>query len=166
MLHKSERDKLVGQHGGEATETEAQAVAEAIGIPDRIGAFAGFRKDAAPDDDGGSLTQTTSMKSDYTSEPNTPSPDGGLSPDSPAPGELHSPTFDDLDSPALSDEEEDEEDEQEGEEDEDNDDEEKGANPGHKVKNTAAVHAARKMEAGEGKYLKPEARFAEETMES
>ena len=107
VLNKDEMDKLVGPTGGEASEHEALAVAEAIGLPGNLGAFAAFRKERNPskDEDGEPLSRVTSTRSDYMSEPDSPSPTGYLSPDPPLPGEVRSPEFERLDSPAMSDEE-------------------------------------------------------------
>lgn len=107
VLNKDEMDKLVGHSRGEASEHEALAVAEAIGLPGNLGAFAAFRKERNPskDEDGEPLSRVTSARSDYTSEPETPSPTGYLTPDPPLPGEARSPEFERLESPAMSDEE-------------------------------------------------------------
>ena len=107
VLNKDEMDKLVGPSGGEASEHEALAVAEAIGLPGNLGAFAAFRKERNPskDEDGEPLSRVTSTRSDYTSEPESPSPTGYLTPDPPLPGEVRSPEFEALESPAISDEE-------------------------------------------------------------
>ena len=140
LLDKSERDKLVGQSGGEASESEAQAVADAIGLSGNVGVFASFRKEAR-DDSGEPLTKVASAKSDYTSGPDSPSPTGPLSPDNSVPGDTRSPEFDRLESPAMSDEEEEREEEPPSE---------------WQRKKKAAIDEARRMEAGEGKYLKPE----------
>lgn len=168
MLHKSERDKLIGQHGGEATEKEAEAVAQAIGLPGSIGDFASFRKGSTTttDEDGATLTKTTSAKSDGTSGPESPSPVGGmLFPDSPVRGERRR-------SPVASDEEEEEEDdggdveneddEEEDEDDEEEEDDEDDEGVGAKRRLKAPMQAARKMEAGEGRYLKPGAALADD----
>lgn len=142
MLDKSERDKLVGQSGGEASESEAQAVANAIGLSGNVGVFAGFRKEARDDSGSGEpLTKVASAKSDYTSGPDSPSPTGPLSPDNSVPGDTRSPEFEGLESPAMSDEEEEREEEPTSE---------------RQRKKKAAIDEARRMEAGEGKYLKPE----------
>lgn len=154
MLHKSERDKLIGQHGGEASEKEAEAVAQAIGLPGSIGDFASFRKGStATDEDGATLTKVTSAKSEGTSGPESPSPIGGMLPDSPLSSELRSPELQTMESPDLSDDEND--DDEDG--DEDVEDEDVEAKSRTRAGNRAPVHAARKMEAGEGRYLKPEA---------
>ena len=107
VLNKDEMDKLVGHSAGEASEHEALAVAEAIGLPGNLGAFAAFRKERNPgkDEDGEPLSRVTSARSDYTSEPESPSPTGYLSPDPPLPGEMRSPEFARLESPTMSDEE-------------------------------------------------------------
>ena len=107
VLNKDEMDKLVGPTGGEASEHEALAVAEAIGLPGNLGAFAEFRKERKPskDEDGELLSRVASARSDYMSEPESPSPTGRLTPDPPLPGEVRSPEFERLDSPAMSDEE-------------------------------------------------------------
>lgn len=146
MLDKHERDKLVGQSGGEASEVEAQAVAHAIGLSGNIGVFAGYRKEVR-DDIGEPLTKVTSAKSDYTSGQDSPSPTGPLSPDHSMPGDARSPEFDRLESPAMSDDEEERDEEATGE---------------RQVKKTA-IDEARKMEAGEGKHLKPESSIMDDT---
>ncbi len=107
VLNKDEMDRLVGHSGGEASEHEALAVAEAIGLPGNVGAFAAFRKERNPskDEDGEPLSRVISARSDYTSEPESPSPTGYLTPDPPLPGEVRSPEFERLESPAMSDEE-------------------------------------------------------------
>ena len=107
VLNKDEMDKLVGPSWGEASEHEALAVAEAIGLPGNTGAFAALRKERNPsrDEYGEPLSRVTSTRSDYTSEPESPSPTGYLTPDPPIPGELRSPEFENLESPAMSDEE-------------------------------------------------------------
>jgi hypothetical protein len=107
VLNKDEMDKLVGHSGGKASEHEALAVAEAIGLPGNLGAFAAYRKERnlSKDEDGEPLSRVTSARSDYTSEPETPSPTGYLTPDPPLPGEMRSPNFERLESPAMSEEE-------------------------------------------------------------
>lgn len=157
MLHKSERDKLIGQHGGDPTEKEAEAVAQAIGLP---GTFSAFRKPVISvpagggDDDGAPLTKVASTKSDHTS-PESPSPSGGLLfPDSPFGPELRSPELQGWESPGGSDDED--EDGEEGD-DEDEEDRKRGSRRGKSI----AVDAARKMEAGEGRYLKRHGGVAE-----
>lgn len=147
MLDKSERDKLVEQSGGEASEVEAQAVANAIGLSGNIGVFAGFRKDPR-DESGEPLSKVTSAKSDYTSGPDSPSPTGALSPDNSLPGETRSPEFERLESPAMSDDEEERDEEATGE---------------RQVKKKTAIDEARRMEAGEGRYLKPESSIMDDT---
>ena len=143
MLDKTERDKLVGASGGEASETEAQAVAKAIGLSGNVGVFAGFRKETR-DDGGEPLSKVTSAKSDYTSGPDSPSPTGALSPDK---GDTRSPESERLESPVMSDDED------------EHDDEVKGARQRQK----ATIREARRMEAGEGKHLKPESSIMDET---
>lgn len=108
ILNKTEMDKLVGQSGVEASENEALAVAEAIGLPGNVGAFAAFRKDNNKEEEFEPLSRVASGKSDYTSGPDSPSPIGALSPDPPLPGEMRSPEFERLESPALSEYEEEE----------------------------------------------------------
>ena len=117
VLNKNDIDKLVGSSSGagsgagggagKASEHEALAVAEAIGLPGTLGAFAAFRKErnSSKDEDGEPLSRVTSGRSDYTSEPESPSPTGYLSPDPPLPGEVRSPDFERLESPVMSDEE-------------------------------------------------------------
>lgn len=146
MLDKSERDKLVEQSGGEASEVEAQAVANAIGLSGSIGVFAGFRKEAR-DDSGEPLSKVTSAKSDYTSGPDSPSPTGPLSPDNSIPGDMRSHEFERLESPAMSDDEEERVEEAKGE----------------RLVKKATIDEARKMEAGEGKHLKPESSIMDDT---
>lgn len=146
MLDKSERDKVVGQSVGGASEVEAQAVANAIGLPGNIGVFAGFRKEAR-DGFGEPLSRVESAKTDYTSGPDSPSTMGALSPDNLMPEESRSPEFERLDSPTMSDDEE------------ERDEEVKSA---WHVKKTA-IDEARKMEAGEGKHLKPESSIMDDT---
>lgn len=140
MLDKNEREKLVEQSGGDASETEAEAVAKAIGLSGNIGVFASYRKEASGGDDGEPLSKVISAKSDYTSGPDSPSPTGPLSPDDPIPGEMRIPEFARFDSPAMSEDEEEAEDAK-----------------GRQLESKAPIEKARKMEAGEGKYLKPEA---------
>lgn len=115
VLNNNDMDKLVGSRtgtggaggAGEASEHEALAVAEAIGLPGTPGAFAAFRKERNPskDEDGEPLSRVTSGRSDYTSEPESPSPTGYLSPDPPLEGEVRSPEFERLESPLMSEEE-------------------------------------------------------------
>ena len=137
-LDKNEREKLVEQSGGDASETEAEAVAKAIGLSGNIGVFASYRKEASGADDGGTLSRVISAKSDYTSGPDSPSPTGPLSPDDPIPGEVRLPEFAKLDSPAMSDDEE----------------EAIDVKGKQRAEGKAPIEEARKMEAGEGKYLK------------
>ncbi|MCJ1464166.1 hypothetical protein MMC07_002779 [Pseudocyphellaria aurata] len=146
MLDKSERDKVVGPSVGEASEVEAQAVANAIGLPGNIGVFAGFRKEGR-DVFGEPLSRVASAKTDYTIRPDSPSTVGALSPDHSVPGESRSPEFERLDSPAMSDDEEARDEEVPSE---------------RHVKKTA-IDEARKMEAGEGKHLKPMSSIMDDT---
>ncbi len=143
MLDKAERRKLVGQSGGEATQSEAQAVADAIGLNERVGALPNLRKDPSGDDEGYPLTKVASVKSDYNSGPESPSPTGALGPDDSMGPEMSNTEFERLDSPGMSEEDE-EEIEEEEPVDVDGEPEEK-----------AHVEAARRMlEAGEGLFLK------------
>ena len=160
MFDKNERDKMVPHSGGKASELEAQAVADAIGLNEKIGIFANFRKDETEDDDGHSLAKVTSAKSDCTSGAESPSPTGPLgSDDTEGPG-IKNTEFERLDTDQEleedgaeeNEEEEDEEDEEDEEEDEDE------LKDKRRVEKTA-IEAARKMEAGEGKYLKLESRI-------
>lgn len=150
MLDKSERSKVVGLSGGEPNREEAAAVAKAIGLP---GVFTTALKPSGEGDDGDPLSRVASGKSDNTSWPESPSPTGALIPDDSASAEWRSPDPDGLDSPALSDDEEGDEG-NEGEEEDEEDEEEDDEEGGQTVRKGAPVDAARKMEAGEGKYLK------------
>lgn len=155
MFDKNERDKMVPHSGGEASELEAQAVADAIGLNEKIGIFANFRKDETEDDDGHSLAKVASAKSDCTSGAESPSPTGPLgSDDTEGPGTRNT-EFERLDTDQDLEEEGVEEDEEEDEEEEEDEDELKDK---RRVEKTA-IEAARKMEAGEGKYLKLESRI-------
>ena len=109
VLDKHEREKLVGHSGGEASEREAAAVAKAIGLP---GTFLLEERAKRLSDtdvgDGSPLSRVTSAKSDYTSGPESPSPTGGLGPDESFPRAMRSPASETLESPEMSDEDEDE----------------------------------------------------------
>lgn len=107
ILNKIENEQPAEQTSEEA-EKEAKAVAEAIGLSNQFPALQGFSKpsDAMDLGEGAPLVKVTSAKSDYTSGPESPSPTGGLSPDETFQGELRSPELDDLDSPELSEDEE------------------------------------------------------------
>lgn len=149
MFDKNERDKMVPHSGGEASELEAQAVADAIGLNEKIGIFANFRKDETEDDDGHSLAKVPSAKSDCTSGAESPSPTGPLgSDDTEGPG-IQNTDFERLDT--------DQELEEEGAEEDEEEDEDELKDK-RRVEKTA-IEAARKMEAGEGKYLKLESRI-------
>lgn len=151
MFDKNERDKMVPQSGGEASEVEAQAVADAIGLNEKIGIFANFRKEVTQDDDGHPSAKVASVKSDCTSA-ESPSPTGSLGSDDTEGPVLKNTEFERLNT----DQELEEEEAEEGvEEDEDGADELRDK---RRVENTA-IEAARKMEAGEGKYLKLESRI-------
>lgn len=162
MFDKNERDKMVPQSGGEASEVEAQAVADAIGLNEKIGIFANFRKEVTQDDDGHPLAKVASVKRDCTSA-ESPSPTGSLGSDDTEGPDLKNTEFERLDTDQELEEEGaeegaeglDEEAEEEAEEDEDGADELKDK---RRVDKTA-IEAARKMEAGEGKYLKLESRI-------
>lgn len=144
MLDKSEREKLVEPFNGDASENEAEAVAKAIGVSGNIGVL----KEPRGVDDGEPLSKVVSAKSDYTSGPESPSPTGPLSPDDPVPGEVRIPEFAKLDSPSTSEEEE---------------EVEERVKSKKRVEKKAPIEEARKMEAGEGKYLKPEASITDDT---
>lgn len=152
MLDKSEREKVLRQPIGEASESEAAAVAKAIGISSNTGLFAKFRKEkyGVESEAGPLLSRASNEKNVHAAREETPSPVGGLSPDEPLPGEKRSPEFEKLESPAMSDDEADEADEA------DNDDRGNGGK-------VADVRAARKMEAGEGKHLKPDSSITDDT---
>lgn len=162
MFDKNERDKMVPQSGGEASEVEAQAVADAIGLNEKIGIFANFRKEVTQDDDGHPLAKVASVKSDGTSA-ESPSPTGSLGSDDTEGPDLKNTEFERLDTDQELEEEGveegaegvEEEAEEEAEEDEDGADELKDKRRVDK----SAIEAARKMEAGEGKYLKLESRI-------
>ena len=175
MFDKNERDKLVPQSGGEASEVEAQAVADAIGLNEKIGIFANFRKEVQ-DDDGHPLAKVASVKSDCTSA-ESPSPTGSLGLENTEGPDLKNTDFEPLEpdqeleeegaeegveeeveEEAEEAEEEEEEAEEEAEEEEDGADELKDK---RRVEKTA-IEAARKMEAGEGKYLKLESRIEDD----
>lgn len=102
-----ENEMPAGQTNEEA-EKEAKAVAQAIGLPAEFPTFEGFPKpsDGTDPGEGVPLAKATSMKSDYTSGPESPSPTGGLSPDETFQGEMRSPELEDLGSPQLSEDEE------------------------------------------------------------
>lgn len=114
MLHKSERNKMVEHAGGEASEKEARAVAQAIGLPSAFtGAFGGLgKKEKSVTDgkgEGSPLGRVVSGRSDYTTDdPESPSPTGALSPDVQSSTDAKSPVFERLESPAISGDEEDE----------------------------------------------------------
>lgn len=165
MFDKNERDKMVPQSGGEASEVEAQAVADAIGLNEKIGIFANFRKEVTQDDDGHPLAKVASVKSDCTSA-ESPSPTGSLGADDTEGPDLKNTEFERLDTDQELEEEGaeegadgvEEEAEEAAEEDEEGVDELKDK---RRVEKTA-IDAARKMEAGEGKYLKPESRIEDD----
>ena len=107
ILDKIDRDKLAENFSTEAGETEAKAVAKAIGLPpDFAGSKEPRRGSEGVDQEGSPLTKVVSAKSDYTSGPESPSPTGGLSPDETFQEEMRSPELEDLDSPELSEEDE------------------------------------------------------------
>lgn len=114
MLHKSERNKMVEHGGGEASEKEARAVAQAIGLPSAFtGAFGGLGKKEKftieAKGEGAPLGRVVSGRSDYTTdEPESPSPTGALSPDAQSSMDAKSPDFERLESPAISGDETDE----------------------------------------------------------
>ena len=116
MLHKSERNKMVEHTGGEASEKEARAVAQAIGLPTAFtGAFGGLgKKDKSAIEakgEGAPLSRVVSARSDYTTDdPESPSPTGALSPDMQSSMDAKSPGFERLESPAISGDEGDEDD--------------------------------------------------------
>lgn len=164
MFDKNERDKMVPQSGGEASEVEAQAVADAIGLNEKIGIFTNFRKEVTQDDDGHPLAKVASVKSDCTSG-ESPSPTGSLGADDTEGPDLKNTQFErlntdqDLEEEGAEEEEaEEEEAEEVAEEDEEVADELKNKRRVEK----SAIDAARKMEAGEGKYLKPESRIEDD----
>lgn len=158
MFDKNEREKMVPQSGGEASEVEAQAVADAIGLNEKIGIFANFRKEVTQDDDGHPLAKVASVKSDCTSA-ESPSPTGSLGADDTEGPDLKNTEFERLDTDQeLEEEGAEEEAEEVAEEDEEGADELKDK---RRVEKTA-IDAARKMEAGEGKYLKPESRIEDD----
>lgn len=171
MFDKNERDKMVPQSGGEASEVEAQAVADAIGLNEKIGIFANFRKEVTQDHDGHPLAKVASVKSDSTYA-ESPSPTGSLGSEDTEGPDLKNTEFERLDADQELEEEgaeedveeeeaeeaEEEEAEEEAEEDEDGADELKDR---RRVEKTA-IEAARKMEAGEGKYLKSESRIEDD----
>lgn len=153
MLDKSEREKVLRQPIGEASELEAAEVAKAIGISSNTGLFAKFRNEKrGGDTEAGPLRgRASNEKNVPVTREETPSPVGGLSPDEPLPGEKGSPEFEKLESPAMSDDDPDELDEADDEKRRSRD---KGAD---------SVRAARKMEAGEGKHLKPDSSVTDDT---
>lgn len=160
-LDKYQREKVLQQQSiGEASEREAAAVAAAIGVSsnNNTGLFANFREEKLRDERerrgdseaAAALRRGSLGRSEYiAAREETPSPVGGLSPDEPLPGEKRSPEFEKLDSPAMSDDEPDDVDE--------GSDGKRGR--GGKVTD---VRAARKMEAGEGRYLKPGSSITED----
>lgn len=148
MFNKNERDKMVSHSGGEASEVEAQAVAHAIGLNEKIGIFANFRKVKTEDDDDHPLAKVASIKSDYTSGAESPSPTGPLGSDDTEGPDIKNTEFERLDTDQELDEEGVEEDEEEEDELKDK-----------PLVEKPAIEAARKMEAGEGKYLKLESRI-------
>lgn len=165
MFDKNERDKMVPQSGGEASEVEAQAVADAIGLNEKIGIFANFRKEVTQDDDGHPLAKVASVKSDCTSA-ESPSPTGSLGADDTEEPDLKNTEFERLDTDQELEEEGAEEvaDGVEEEADEAAEEDEEGADElkdKRRVEKTA-IDTARKMEAGEGKYLKPESRIEDD----
>ena len=108
ILDKVEGDRLAGHITGEASETEARAVAQALGLPIDYSEYRGPRRESEGVDpgEGAPLGRVISGKSDYTSGPESPSPVGGLSPDEAFQDEMRSPELDDLESPELSEAEE------------------------------------------------------------
>lgn len=165
MFDKNERDKMVPQSGGEASEVEAQAVADAIGLNEKIGIFANFRKEVTQDDDGHPLAKVASVKSDCTSA-ESPSSTGSLGADDTEEPDLKNTEFERLDTDQELEEGGAEEGADGVEEDADEaaEEDEEGADElkdKRRVEKTA-VDAARKMEAGEGKYLKPESRIEDD----
>ena len=154
MFDKKERDKMVPHSGGEASELEAQAVADAIGLNEKIGIFANFRKEETEDDDGHPLAKVASVKSDCASGVESPSPTGSFGSDNTEGPDMKNTEFERLDTDQELEEEGAEDDEEEEEEEEDEDE----LKDKRRVEKTA-IEAARKMEAGEGKYLKLESRI-------
>ena len=150
MLDKGEGETMVRHPGGEASENEADAVARAIG------AFTEYQKKPSGQDGEETLSRVASSKSNYTSGPDSPGPTGRLSPDEPTPGDSITPEFAALNTPEMSEEED------EGNEavDEDVDEE---ADDERRVRKKAPILKARKMEAGEGKYLKPDSSITDDT---
>ena len=108
ILDKIESDKLAGHMTGEANESEARAVAQALGLPSDYSDYRGVRRESGGFDsgDGAPLGKVISGRSDYTSGPESPSPIGGLSPDEAFQEEMRSPELDDFESPELSETEE------------------------------------------------------------
>ena len=97
-----------GSASEEANETEARAVAKAIGLPSSNLSNRGSRRTSLGGEsiEGAPLTKVISSKSGYSSGPESPSPIGGMSPDSAFEGEMMSPESANLESPEFSGEEE------------------------------------------------------------
>ena len=104
VLDKIEQEKQLGYSTVEASEKEALEVARAIGIPTEYSASTILRKSSMDSRDGHALTKVTSVRSDYTSGPESPSPTGGMSPD-PNFLDAQSPDLDDADSSSTSEDE-------------------------------------------------------------
>ena len=75
------QEKLAEELSAEASEQEAEAVARAIGIPSEFAATRILRQRRGSSEST-PLSRVTSTRSDYTSGVESPSPEGGLSPDS------------------------------------------------------------------------------------
>ena len=106
ILDRIGGDKPTGQTTGVASETEARAVAQALGLPSDYSEYRGFRRPSGGfDGEGVPLGQIMSGRSDYTSG-ESPSPLGGLSPDEAFQEEMRSPELDDFESPEFSEAEE------------------------------------------------------------
>ncbi|KAL8791080.1 MAG: hypothetical protein Q9213_000287 [Squamulea squamosa] len=101
--NKNELDGIARTAGG-ASEKEAQAVAAAIGIPRSLSRLEGLRRPTpGPEDEGAPLARAQSVKSDYTtSVGDSPSPTGAY-----VMSEENSPELEPLDSPPMSEGEED-----------------------------------------------------------
>ncbi|KAL9625781.1 MAG: hypothetical protein Q9160_000101 [Pyrenula sp. 1 TL-2023] len=101
LLDKSAKQSPVGPLP-DATEQEAEAVAQALGL----------QQGTTAADEGAPLSRVVSGRSDVTSGPESPSPNGPLSPD-PLSVVMKSPTLENLDSPSASEESDQDEEEEE-----------------------------------------------------
>ena len=93
ILDRSEAEKLAGRAELQAPAEEATAVAKAIGLATTSPTYVDFRRESNEDiNEGDALTKVASTKGDYTSGPESPSPNGVFT-DMPSPADAQeSPT--------------------------------------------------------------------------